>query len=151
MFDDRFCSDQVVVKELNRVLLPWPAPYQARGSQTLPQIVTAKAKFRKRPCLLCPKSGHVQCTRACLLWAKSGLKKCGRKDHYSITSSASSKNDSRTDKPGLLAVLRLMTSSNFSGDCTGKSAGDSPLRMRFTTSSSAGRYRRYQARRTVAR
>jgi hypothetical protein len=31
-----------------------------------------------------------------------------------------------------LAVLRLITSSNLVGSCTGKSAGFSPLRMRST-------------------
>src|SRR5262245_46085441 len=35
-------------------------------------IATAKADFRKRSCLLYPKSGHVRCTSRCLLWAKSG-------------------------------------------------------------------------------
>ena len=55
-----------------------------------------------------------------------------KKDRYSITSSASSKNDSRTDRPSALAVFRLTTSSYFSGDCTGRSAGASPFRMRLT-------------------
>src|SRR5262249_19695433 len=78
-----------------------------------------------------PKSGHVQCTSRCLLWANSGLMQRSKK-RYSITSSASSKNDSRIERPSVLAVLRLTASSNLFGDCTGKLPGDSPLRMRST-------------------
>src|SRR5262249_42913176 len=37
-----------------------------------------------------------------------------------------------TSRPMALAVLRLMTSSNSIGACTGSSAGFSPLRMRST-------------------
>src|SRR6516165_6364464 len=51
---------------------------------------------------------------------------------HSITSSASSKNDSRTERPSALAVLRLITNSYLIGDCAGKLPGDSPLRMRST-------------------
>ena len=38
----------------------------------------------------------------------------------------------RTSRPSALAVLRLIASSYFAGDCTGSSAGFSPLRMRST-------------------
>jgi hypothetical protein len=51
---------------------------------------------------------------------------------YSITSSASNKNDSGGERPSALAVLRLMTSSNLTGDCAGRLPGRSPLRMRST-------------------
>src|ERR1700674_5537682 len=51
---------------------------------------------------------------------------------YSITSSASCKNDSRSERPRALAVLRLTTSSNLTGDCAGKLPGGSPLRTRST-------------------
>ena len=61
----------------------------------------------------------------------SCLKRC-RAIRHSITSSASSKNESRSDRPNALAVLRLTTSSNLFGDCAGKLPGDSPLRMRST-------------------
>src|SRR5262245_6834457 len=47
---------------------------------------------------------------------------------YSITSSAAADNPIGTSRPSALAVLRLMTSSNLVGCCTGKSAGFSPLR-----------------------
>src|SRR4030095_2090519 len=74
-----------------------------------------------------PESGHVRCNLGCPLWANSG-----HLTFHSITSSASSKNDSRIDRPSALAVLRVTTSSNLSGDCAGKLPGDSPLRMRST-------------------
>src|SRR6476660_3585957 len=47
---------------------------------------------------------------------------------YSITSSASNRNDSEIVSPKALAVLRLMTNSNFVGCSTGRSAGLAPLR-----------------------
>jgi len=55
-----------------------------------------------------------------------------KRRRYSITSSQSSKNDSRGDRPSALAVFRLTTSSNLIGDCTGRFPGCSPLRMRST-------------------
>src|SRR5262249_20961399 len=52
--------------------------------------------------------------------------------HYSITSSARASSVSGTSRPSALAVLRLITSSNLVGACTGSSAGVAPLRMRST-------------------
>ena len=51
---------------------------------------------------------------------------------HSITSSARASSVGGTSRPSALAVLRLMTSSNLVGACTGRSAGFSPLRMRST-------------------
>ena len=51
---------------------------------------------------------------------------------YSITSLARNKIDVGTVRPIALAVLRLMTSSKLVANCTGRSAGFSPLRMRLT-------------------
>jgi hypothetical protein len=45
---------------------------------------------------------------------------------YSITSSAMASSDGGTVRPSALAVLRLITSSNLVGCCTGRSAGFSP-------------------------
>jgi hypothetical protein len=47
----------------------------------------------------------------------------------SITSSARASKDCGTVRPSALAVVRLITSSNFVGRLTGKSAGFAPLRM----------------------
>ncbi len=51
----------------------------------------------------------------------NGLMQCGKLYSYSITTS-----------PSALAVLRLITVSYFVADCTGRSAGFSPLRTRST-------------------
>jgi hypothetical protein len=51
-------------------------------------------------------------------------------ERYSITSSASDKSLDGISIPRALAVARLTTNSNFVGNCTGRSAGLSPLRMR---------------------
>src|SRR5207244_10197354 len=49
---------------------------------------------------------------------------------YSITSSAIASSVGGTSRPRALAVLRLMTNSNLVGNCTGRSPGFAPLRMR---------------------
>src|SRR5262249_28332336 len=51
---------------------------------------------------------------------------------HSMTSSASCCRCRGTSSPSGLAVLRLITNSNFVGCCTGRSAGLAPLRMRST-------------------
>ena len=51
---------------------------------------------------------------------------------YSITSSARERIDGGMVKPSALAVLRLTTSSNVVGCCTGRSAGLAPLAIRST-------------------
>src|SRR5262249_17839703 len=51
---------------------------------------------------------------------------------YSITSSASASNLSGISRPSALAVLRLITSSNFVGCSTGKSAGLEPFKILST-------------------
>src|SRR5205823_677311 len=56
------------------------------------------------------------------------------KDRYSITSSASDKNDSGIVRPSALAVFRLTTTSNFVGYCTGRSVGLAPLSNLLTYS-----------------
>src|SRR5262249_23530151 len=64
---------------------------------------------------------------ACPLCARSG-----HNARYSITSSARASNVEGTERLRALAVLRLMTSSNLVGCCTGRSAGLMPLRIRAT-------------------
>jgi hypothetical protein len=76
-------------------------------------------------------------------WTSSGClgmsEKCHNLTHapnqalpYSITSSARASRVGGTMRPSVLAVLRLITSSNFAGWMTGRSAAFSPLRMRPT-------------------
>src|SRR5499427_5728568 len=52
--------------------------------------------------------------------------------HYSITWSARASTDGGMVRPRALAVLRLMTSSNFVGCSTGRSPGLAPLRILST-------------------
>src|SRR5580700_5387452 len=54
------------------------------------------------------------------------------KAHHSITSSARPSSVIGKVRPSALAVLRLMTSSNFVGNSTGRSPGLSPFSMRST-------------------
>src|SRR5258707_1667884 len=50
---------------------------------------------------------------------------------HSITSSARTSMSRGTARPSILARRRLTTSSIFAGDCTGRSAGLAPVRMRW--------------------
>src|ERR1700730_7821668 len=50
--------------------------------------------------------------------------------HYSINSSAVASNVIGTSSPSALATFRFITSSYLVGNCTGRSAGFSPRRMR---------------------
>src|SRR5262252_8623409 len=52
--------------------------------------------------------------------------------HHSITSSARASRVGGTVRAIAFAALMLMTSSYFTGACTGRSPGLSPLRMRST-------------------
>jgi hypothetical protein len=64
--------------------------------------------------------------------AINGREQSQQGNPYSITSSAVASRVAGTVRPSVLAVLRLITSSYFTGACTGRSAGFSPLRMRST-------------------
>ena len=66
----------------------------------------------------------------------------GHGPDYSITLSARTKSVSDIARRSILAVLRLMTSSNFVGCSIGRSSGLAPLRMRSTKYAA----RRYRAR-----
>jgi hypothetical protein len=59
---------------------------------------------------------------------------------YSITSSARASNVSEISRPRVLAALRLMTSSNFVGCSTERSAGFAPRKI-LSTNSAARRNR----------
>ena len=65
-----------------------------------------------------------------LVIGDEGLHVC-RERHW-ITWSARCSNDDGMVSPSALAVLRLMTSSNFVGCSIGRSAGLAPLRIRST-------------------
>ena len=82
----------------------------------------------RRPCPLYPQ-------KRTLVVRSAMFAKCQKRtsDHtYSITSSAVASRDWGIVRPSSLAVLRLMTNSNFVGCSTGRSAGLAPLKMRST-------------------
>ena len=81
---------------------------------------------RLRAWPVCAAAAHRSAERQCQVSAKSGHRA------YSITSSAVASSDCGMVRPISFAVLRLITSSNLVGACTGMSAGFSPLRMRLT-------------------
>ena len=62
-----------------------------------------------------PESGHQSPQSACPLSARSGLPLRNKERRYSINSSAATSMVFGTTSPSALAVLRLMTSSNFVG------------------------------------
>src|SRR5262249_39327271 len=64
------------------------------------------------------------------LCARSGCEQWRQDSPYSITSSARASSVAGTSSASALAVLRLITSSNFVGSRIGRSPGFSPLRMR---------------------
>src|SRR5450759_3051023 len=71
---------------------------------------------------LCPlwsKSGQTWAQLDCPLSAKSGLMHRSKQHLYSITSSAATSNAVGTVRPIAFAALRLMTSLNRVGFCTG--------------------------------
>ena len=59
---------------------------------------------------------------------------------HPMTSSARASSVGGTVRPSALAVLRLMTSSNVVGRCTGRSAGLAPLRIRYAHRKSTRRH-----------
>src|SRR5262249_14358185 len=73
-----------------------------------------------------PKTDMVQQDRDVCLVPKADILRSSKEGRYSITSSASCWSLSGTSRPSVLAVLRLMTSSNLVGCSTGNSAGLAP-------------------------
>ena len=61
---------------------------------------------------------------------KTGREQAQQGSPYSITSSARCRRNMGTSRPRAVAVLRLITSSNLTGACTGSSLGLAPLKMR---------------------
>src|SRR5262249_16347315 len=66
----------------------------------------------------------------CQVRTRASAAYTGFKRSYSITSSARTSSEGGMVKPSAFAVLRLITSSNLVGCCTGRLAGPSPLRIR---------------------
>jgi len=75
-----------------------------------------------------PDSDRLADIAACPVDANSCHMHRSKRDFYSITSSASSKNASEIERPSSFAVLRLITSSYLSASCSGRLPAFSPLR-----------------------
>jgi hypothetical protein len=106
--------------------------FPALWGQSLFRIGRSRANASRRVCerllTLAEKSGDA----GLKLPAISGCEQMQQKSLYSMTSSARASTVAGSSRPSSLAVFRLITSSYFTGACTGKSAGFSPLRMRST-------------------
>jgi hypothetical protein len=76
-----------------------------------------------------PNDGRRQTASACPKSAGNGLVRRSKWHRHSITSSARPRSVTGISRPRALAVLRLITNSNFVGCSTGMSAGFAPLRI----------------------
>src|SRR5262249_42251354 len=119
------------VAALNKAIFGEPLPecsyeMRRRGSRPGAEI----PDHRQRRPLLRPRRERPRCRRG----AEEGEEGAAVHGvpHHSITSSAATCSVSGTVRPSALAVFMLITNSNFTGCCTGRSAGFSPLRMRST-------------------
>jgi hypothetical protein len=78
------------------------------GSLAAAAQSSCDVRFTPNSCRGCRRSARP-------LWARSGLPHRSKKASYSITSSAMLSSPDETVRPSVLAVLRLITSSNFVG------------------------------------
>jgi len=102
--------------------------YRSRGSikvvtRTPSDCVAASARRRRRRARL-RRSGRREIELAPVIGERAR-----RARAHSITRSARSKSDGGIVRPSAFAVFRLITSSNFVGRSTGRSAGFAPLRI----------------------
>jgi hypothetical protein len=102
--------------------------YGSRGSikvvtRTPSGCVAASARRRRRGARL-RRSGRREIELALVIGERAR-----RARAHSITRSARSKSDGGIVRPSAVAVFRLITSSNFVGRSTGRSAGFAPLRI----------------------
>ena len=112
-------------------------PYESRGSRTvLGEPGGESPPGHSTFASLCPCAAHVRSTpisRHQQFGPVGPVRaKLGSDRGYSITSSARTRKDSGIVMPSAFAVLRLITSSNLVGFCTGRSPGLSPLRSLST-------------------
>src|SRR5262249_24998843 len=113
----------------------------ARGPAELPQIIKQRGNFSLPDRVVFkPRDHHADPPHPRGLLRARDERPRGRASEqrdelapvHSITSSARASNIGGTSSPSAFAVLRLITSSYLVGSCTGRFAGFSPLRMRWT-------------------
>src|SRR6202040_2184630 len=131
-----------LVSDLKRSSVPFrPQVHHFRGSLPHPTqpLCTLRVRRRRRLTQHSLSGGLLRLTWAGLAPADHASF-AGAFDH-SITSSARASSVAGTSRPSVLAVFKLITSSNLVGACTGRFAGFSPARMRATY----GAARRYKS------
>src|SRR6266436_3386947 len=99
--------------------------YAHVGNGSNSEVELADADFR-----FTPESRHPAVGLGCPFRARKRLMHRNNYKLYSITWSARASNVAGTSMPSVLAVFRLITSSNLIGLVTGRSAGFSPFRTR---------------------
>jgi hypothetical protein len=122
--EDKLSDDPAqgaVANGASRLRLPkWvqssPAAMLSRRPKTFGKQTESLQRRERRMCVM---SGLAQAQHT------RGLRRS-----YSIISSARASSEGGMVRPSAFAVLRLTTSSNLVGCCTGRLAGSSPLRMR---------------------
>jgi hypothetical protein len=108
-------------------------PAGARRSDAPAQFAVRAPAPATPPCSRAPRSPAVASLISRLIESVSWLGKAGRpRFSYSMISSARSRIDCGTVSPSDLAVLRFTAISSFVGNCTGRSPGFPPRRMRST-------------------
>jgi hypothetical protein len=98
-------------------------------AEDTPQSTSA---WPPRSCRKCCTSEIVRVVPTTALSKCNKVRALKRLSDYSMTSSARTSKVGGTTSPSALAVLRLITSSNFVGCCTGSSPTFAPRRMRST-------------------
>src|SRR5450759_4999985 len=125
------CLSGSMSGERKRSDAEWPR--LPRLSSTLP-LTDKPSRAKIHFCPLWSKSGQTRVRLECPLSAISRLMHRSKQHLYSITSSARASTDGGTVRPIAFAALRLTTSLNRVGFCTGRSEGLVPLRIRSTYS-----------------
>ena len=97
-------------------------------------VIRVASRLRRsglRDCPLCPESDGRR-RHVVDAMGQRGREQCSKGSFIRSPRRRAASKVGGTSRPSALAVLRLMTSSNLVGACTGRSAGFSPLRMRST-------------------
>ena len=106
---------------------PWPNPHSACGTAAAPlPAISCLGAFRPPAARARGEVRHCRQPKTCTKPAVSRRSKAPLLDHLV----GARRSSMGTSRPSALAVLRLITSSNLTGACTGSSPGFAPLRMR---------------------
>src|SRR5262249_11995520 len=108
----------------------------SNGTKTSHEGIYKRTPHLLRPGVQISDGHHLRLLPARCEWPCRGRQAGEQGDElsalHSMSSSARASSIGGRVRPSALAALRLITSSNFVGACTGKSAGFAPLRTRST-------------------